>query len=68
MSETHEKKDGSCCKSSGSCCGCKKLCIGMLLGILIAFIGHCFLCGNGGMCGKAKMCPMMQKTIAVPAQ
>lgn len=62
MSESNEKKDGSCCKTSGSggsCCGCKKLFVGILLGLLIAVIGHCFLC-SGSPCGKAKMCPIVQ--------
>lgn len=58
MSETNEKKDGSCCKPGGSCCGCKKLFVGILLGVLIAMVGHCLLCGNGSHCGKNKMCPI----------
>jgi hypothetical protein len=68
MTETNEKKEGSCCKSSGSCCGCKKLFVGILLGVLIAVIGHCFICGKGSMCGQQKMCPMMHATTQAPAQ
>lgn len=67
MSETNEKKDGSCCKPTGCGCGCKKLFVGILLGVLISVIGHCFLCG-GGMCGKPKMCPMTPATHQAPAQ
>lgn len=66
MTESNEKKDSSCCNTSSgkSCCGCKKLFVGILLGLLIAVIGHCFVC-SGSMCGKAKMCPIVQQ---VPAQ
>ncbi len=67
MSESNEKKEGSCCKSGSSCCGCKKFLIGILVGVLIAVIGHCFVCGKGSLCGKSKMCPIGQ-TMQVPAQ
>ncbi|MBL8012701.1 MAG: hypothetical protein JNN05_02525 [Candidatus Omnitrophica bacterium] len=60
MTESHEKKDGSCCKTSAnSCCGSKKLFVGILVGLLIAAVAHGFVCGHGGMCGSAKMCPIM---------
>ena len=65
MSESNEKKEGSCCKSGSSCCGCKKFFVGILVGLLLAVIGHCFLCGNGPHCGKAKMCPLMQSSAQV---
>ncbi|GEM_PF-6468817 len=64
MSEQNEKKEGSCCKPGSGCCGCKKFFIGILVGLLIAVIAHCFL--NGGFCHKSKgMCPMMQQQMPV---
>lgn len=61
MSE--EKKDGSSCKSGGGCCGCVKFFTGLVVGLLIALLAHCFMSGG---CYKSKsmgMCPMMQKSV-----
>lgn len=70
MTESHEKKDGSCCKTSGShCCGSKKLFVGILMGLLIAVVAHCFICGHGSLCGNAKMCPIVSSSQPqVPAR
>lgn len=59
MSESKEHKEGSCCKPNSSCCSCKKFFVGILTGVLIAMIAHCFLCSAGSHCGKAKMCPIV---------
>ncbi len=65
MSESNEKKDGSCCTTGSSCgCGCKKLIIGILLGVVLTMVGMCLF--KGGMCGSSpKMCPI---TLQAPAQ
>ena len=68
MSESNEKKEGSCCKPGSGCCSCKKFFIGILVGVLLAVIGLCFVCGKGSMCGKSKMCPIGQSTVQLPTQ
>lgn len=67
MSETNEKKDGSCCKSNHSgCCGGKKLFVGILIGVVLTLVLKCLVFG-GGICGQQKMCPMMpQATQQAP--
>lgn len=65
MSESNEKKDGSCCKPNSCSCGCKKFILGVLFGILIAIVACNFMSG-GSMCGKAKICPISMQQV--PAQ
>lgn len=59
MSESHEKKEGSCCTPVKTCCD-KKFLFGVLAGLAIAFIVYSFACGKGSMCGTAKMCPIVK--------
>ncbi len=60
MNEQKSGQDSGSCKTDSKCCCCagKKFFIGILTGLAIAVIAHCFMCG-GGMCASksSKMCP-----------
>ena len=59
---TEQKADGSCKTGSKCCCECKKFILGLLTGLALAVVAHCFLCGSGGHCSKSSkmMCPVSQ--------
>jgi hypothetical protein len=69
MSEQKSSHEGSCCSpksdGKGCCCPGKKFFLGILTGLAIAVVAHCFMCG-GGMCGmkSAKTCPIQMQAPA----
>jgi hypothetical protein len=62
MSEEQKPGQEGCCKTDHKCCGCKKFFVGVLAGLALAVLAHCFLCGGGSYCHKSSkmMCPISQ--------